>query len=95
VDTVDVDAVECSNCGRLKNMIWFKFSIHAVWSGVGFRMSKTRSKQISVERKLTLLTHFVPRNVSSGVLHDSSEILPPVRDKPSGPTTQRCRRLAR
>jgi hypothetical protein len=34
LDTVDLDIVECSDCGRIENVIWLNFSVHAVPLGI-------------------------------------------------------------
>ena len=34
LDTVDLDTVECSDYGRIENVIWLNFSVHAVPLGI-------------------------------------------------------------
>jgi len=34
LDTVDLDTVGCSDCGRIENVIWLNFRVHAVPLGI-------------------------------------------------------------
>ena len=34
LDTVDLDTVGCPDCGRIENVIWLNFRIHAVPFGI-------------------------------------------------------------